>query len=328
MTRSINPGDFFILGFEGTTPRREFIGLLESCSPAGIILLGWNYRKFDRLKKLVAELRSIIGNKAIIAVDQEPGRVQRFKAGFPQSMLPEEYVKAEAFESFAEWCTNTACLLREAGINLNLSPVVDLMPFTAGNGVLTGRSFGDDFEMVNRFSKILIDRHQKEGVMTCAKHFPGLGSAATDPHLVLSRSSEPFASFRDYHWKPFQAAVESRVSLVMTTHLLAKSLDRGNQATYSRKITGHLREDMKFLGPVISDDLIMAGAGIPGNIGQSALRSLAAGHDLVIISKDVTLQKKAIEDVGQAIKRDEGFRAKLKESAERLERVKTKIRNR
>jgi beta-N-acetylhexosaminidase len=192
-------------------------------------------------------------------------------------------------------------------VNLNLAPVLDLAEFSNPNPVLAERVFGNDPEIVSGFARVFMEEHKKRGVLTCGKHFPGLGSARFDPHERLSVSHEPFERFKKYHWKPFIFAVEHDVDMIMTTHLLAESIDPDNAATYSSKIVEIIRKQLDFSGPVISDDLIMGGAAVDEGIGESALNSISSGHNLVIISRHIELQSNALETIKNSYAQDHLF---------------------
>lgn len=317
MTSDFNPGIFTILGFKGTAPGSEFISLIERFPPAGFLLLGDNYESPRQLASLTAGLKRVAGDKVLIAADQEPGRVSRFKTGFPASRNPAYYVDESHKDKFRTWCAETAAMLAENGVNLNLAPVLDLAPFSNPNQVLEDRTFGEDPDKVAACARILIEEHKKRGVLTCGKHFPGLGSARFDPHEKLSVSGEPSSRFENYHWKPFRLATEYGVDMIMTTHLLAESIDPGSAATYSPKIITSLREDIGFRGPVISDDLVMGGAGDIDSLGDSALHSILAGHNLVIISGPVEHQAEVLNSLKNSYAEDRLF-AKIANQNEKI----------
>lgn len=326
MSDIFNSGNFFILGFNGIKPDIDFLHLIDSYPPSGFLFLDRNYEEPQQLKSLVSYLKSIVAKDIIFAVDQEPGRVQRFRNGFPRSKLPSEYLKDNSLEEYKVWCADTASILAEAGINLNVAPVIDLLPTDREFSVLNGRSFGDDSEKVATFARILMEEHKKKGVLTCAKHFPGLGSAEFDPHEMISKSGEPLQRFEDHHWHPFRAAVGAGVDMVMTTHLLAPSIDSRNCATYSKPIVGYLRKDTGHAGPIISDDLYMKGAGERDLLGQSSIKSIQAGHNLVIISRETDLQLKAMNEVSSFFEKDESFRRIALENEKIIKKLKSKIR--
>ena len=291
---SFNPGQSFILGFRGFEIDSEFAKLISEFSPAGYLLLGDNYRDISQLKALIAELKRVSGPRALIMVDQEPGRVQRFKKSFPTSKSPEYYLK-HPIPEFKKWCSETAALLADIGINVNLLPMLDLWPLEREYAVLNGRSFGADPERVTEFALIAMEEFRKEGVFTCGKHFPGLGAAQGDPHDTLARSDEKLERFLDYHWRPFKAAALNDVKLMMTTHLFCHSLDSLESATFSRNVISHLRNTIGHKGPIISDDLYMGGARAGESMGEASLKALEAGHNLLIISRDAKLQRESLE---------------------------------
>ena len=271
-------------------------------------MLGNNYQNLNQLKNIIKEIKTITNDSVLLAVDQEPGRVQRFKTGFPQSHLPQHYVSDSNIESFRNWCKQTAELMAELGLNFNLGPVVDLCSFKEDYPVLTGRSFGNDIETVNLFSRIFISEFKKYKILTCAKHFPGLGSAVNDPHEKIAVSDQPIERFQSYHWEPFKAAINAGADFIMTTHLLAYSIDNVSIATYSTKTIDYLRSEIKFRGPAITDDIYMQGADAFNNIGDGAARAIKSGHSMVIISRDIELQKKAIIEVEKLYRQDSAFR--------------------
>jgi len=317
MTGKFNPGLFTILGFKGTAPDSEFRSLVEKYPPAGFLLLGENYQSPDQLASLTSRLREMAGDRILIAVDQEPGRVSRFKSGFPISHDPSNYVENGLENEFRRWCAETASLLAETGVNLNLAPVLDLAAFSNPNPVLKDRVFGDDAETVTAYADILIEEHKKRGILTCGKHFPGLGSSGSDPHVKLSVSDIPFEQYENQHWIPFRYAVSCNVDLIMTTHLLAVSVDPVNAATYSSRTIELLRKRTGYQGPVISDDLAMGGAGgQQGNV-ECATNSIRAGHNLVIISRDTAFQTGVLDSIKNCYAQD-GLFSKIIDQNEKI----------
>lgn len=318
MSHPFNPGKFLILGFEGITLGADAIEFFKQTPPAGFLLLGGNFKDMAQLRELVATLKSLAGQKALIMVDQEPGRVQRFKGDFPLSRKPKRYVRQGSSAEYRTWCCQTAEKLAEAGINVNLVPVLDLWPFETDYPVLNDRSFGPDPDRVTEYALVTIEEFKKCGIHTCIKHFPGLGSATGDPHEVLAASEEKLERFLDYHWRPFKAAARAGADFAMTTHLLCPALDPQTPATYSANVISHLRNSVGFTGPVISDDLTMSGADAAADIGRSAVDAIMAGHNLLIISRDLGLQKRAAEAIAERFAADEQFRKLAGDSAKKL----------
>jgi beta-N-acetylhexosaminidase len=314
MTLSINPGIFFIFGLDGVIPQNDFL------------LLERNFEDPDQLRSLTSRLKSAAGSRCMIAVDQEPGRVQRFQTGFPKSKMPADYLMDGSTDDFREWCAGTASILNSAGIDMNLAPVVDMLPAGTDYPVLKDRAFGDNPEVVSIFAEVLIEEHKKKSVLTCAKHFPGLGSAVNDPHLALAVSEETIERLRDYHWHPFAAAVRHGVDCVMTTHLLAGAVDEVQCATYSKKAIEYLRRVTGHSGPVISDDLLMTGARAGKDIAHDALNAIESGHNFIIISENIALQGEALETVARQLNENETLRRAAAENEKIIEKIGRKFK--
>jgi len=307
MTVVFNPARFLMLGFDGQEPTDQFLKLIDDNPPAGFLFLGHNYHDPEQLRSLVAGLKSACRDKTVFAVDQEPGRVQRLKGTFPISRKPSYYLKQGSLTEFRTWCDATADMMAMAGLNMNLAPVVDLFSNASENSALRDRTFGDNPERVSEFAEVLIEEFRSRGIATCAKHFPGLGCGAGDPHEMLTRSDETLEGFLDYHWRPFRSVVKAGVDCIMTTHILAPAIDRENCATYSRNAIGHLRNTLGHRGPIISDDLCMSGAETGDPIGQAAEKALYAGHNLLIISRTIELQIQAIDSMRRRYDVDPAF---------------------
>lgn len=316
-----NPAKLFILGFHGLAPDRDFIKLIEKNPPAGFLLLGNNYENMGQLKTLVSDLKNVAGKQVLFLIDQEPGRVQRFKNGFPLSKLPQEYLKPDGTSEFQKWCRETAAIMAELGLNINLAPVLDLCAFDRNYPVLNGRSFGDNPQTVSEYGVTLIEVFREFGIRSCAKHFPGLGAGQLDPHEALAISEEPAERFQNYHWLPFKGAKDGKADLFMTTHLLARELDSENCATYSKKIVNHIRHTIGYRGPLISDDLYMEGSGFKKHIENAVIDCITSGHTLLIISRDTGLQSQAIEAVRISCQNDDKFSKIVSENEKQIDAI-------
>lgn len=321
MSHSFNPGIFFILGFNGIVPQDDFLKLIDEFPPAGFLLLERNFENPDQLTSLTSRLRSLVDGQCVIAADQEPGRVQRFKVGFPISSMPDDYLRDGSMGKFSDWCETTAGILKQTGITLNLAPVVDMLPEGNAHPVLRDRTFGDESEIVSEFAGVLIEAHKLKSVLTCAKHFPGLGSAVNDPHEALAVSDDTIERFQDYHWYPFAEAVRRGADWVMTTHLLATAIDDEHCATYSEKTILHLLRATGHSGTIITDDLAMSGAGAGKEIGRAVINAVESGHNFVIVSGDTALQRKALKEVAGQLGQNEVLQRKASENAKIVEKI-------
>src|SRR5258705_10834909 len=138
---------------------------------------------------------------------------------------------------------------------------------------------------------------QKGGLSACAKHFPGKGHSPLDAHLRLPTIDSAWAEMRATHLPPFLAAVEEGVDCLMTSHPIYPNLDSTRvPATFSRRIVHeYLREEVGFLGVIVSDDLEMGAIGETCPIGEAVVKTAAAGHDLLLVCHTEPAQRAAAE---------------------------------
>jgi beta-glucosidase-like glycosyl hydrolase len=272
-------------GFLGTTLPSWLEARLRA-GLAGVCLFGDNVVSRDQLRALTAAITAA-NPDALIAIDEEGGDVSRLYQStgspFPGNALLGRIDDADYTASVA---TAVALELRDAGVNLNFAPDVDINS-NPDNPVIGVRSFGDDASLVARHSAAWVAAHEAAGVAVSAKHFPGHGDTAHDSHLALPVVDLPIAALRDRELLPFAAAIEAGASTIMTSHIMLPQLDALHPATFSSAILGDLlRNELGFTGVVVTDALDMVGASGEIGIPAAAVRAIAAGCDLLCIGTD------------------------------------------
>jgi beta-glucosidase len=183
------------------------------------------------------------------------------------------------------------------GVNWNLSPVCDLDP-TGSSPVLGTRVLGGDAAAVSRRAAAFIEACQAEGVLACAKHFPGLGRAEEDAHTHRPVVRADREALHAEDLAPFRAAFAANVASVMTAHVAYPALDpSGLPATLSREvITWLLRQQLRYDGLVVTDAMDMEGVlGAAGSEGEAAVRAVAAGCDVLLAVRDAAGTAVALE---------------------------------
>jgi len=250
-----------------------------------------NIESPDQLRMLTAELQEAANRgptdlPLLIAIDQEGGRVARLRPdhGFPGSEPAADLGTRGDPTHTAEAGAATGRTLSNAGITLNLAPVVDLdrNPANPIIGAL-GRSFGADPELVVEHASAFVDGHRRHGVRTALKHFPGHGSAGGDTHAGIVDVTE---AWTEDELEPFERLVASgHADAVLTAHVFNSTLDRDYPATLSRAtITGVLRQQLGFDGPVISDDLQMGAIRDEYGYEEAVALAIEAGVDILTIA--------------------------------------------
>ncbi len=261
--------------------------LLQHPLVGGVILFTRNYENPEQLKQLCKTIRSSRKIPLLITVDQEGGRVQRFREGFTripsmgeigQLFLTEPDV-AEKLAETSGW--QMATELRAVGIDLSFAPVLDLNKGL--NAVVGDRAFYSKPNVVILLAKAFIRGMKKAGMVATAKHFPGHGSVAVDSHLEMPIDTRSYADIHRDDMQPFIELIEMGIEAMMPAHILFPAVDTkpvGFSAVWLQEI---LRKKLQFSGTIFSDDLNMKGAEFAGDYVSRAQSALDAGCDVALI---------------------------------------------
>jgi beta-N-acetylhexosaminidase len=272
-----------ITGIPGQSLQPEAAHFIQSAQIGGIILFSANYADAQQITQFIDEIQDL--SPAMphwICVDQEGGKVQRFKKDF--SIIPEaaEIAAKDSPKTTYDLSQIMARELKKVGVNINFAPVADINT-NPNNPVIGRRAFGDTEEQVSKHVTSFVRGHLQEGILPCVKHFPGHGDTTTDSHFALPKVSDTLETLRAREFRPFLKAFKSGCPLVMTAHVQNDHLDKEFPATLSRKtMTDILRQELRFDGLIISDDLEMKA--ITDHYGAETAPRLAisAGCDLLI----------------------------------------------
>jgi beta-N-acetylhexosaminidase len=288
-------GQLFIFGFKGFSPPPELIQIIQKWNLGGVILFSENIESSNQIKELVLSIKSCSEIPPFIMIDQEGGLHNRITRDFPLFPSNKHYGDRDDSKGLYEAYRTTARALAESGINVNLTPVVDVLT-NPENKVIGERAFGDDPDKVSSFSKVAIDAIHAEGVLACAKHFPGIGDIDVDPHQQMPHTANPKKRFEEIDLPPFKAAIESGVDLIMTTHVNCQSLDSKNPASLSSTIcTEILKMDLRYDGLVITDDMGMGAIKENFDILDACEKAFLAGNDLILLCHEYEKQAEILE---------------------------------
>lgn len=317
-------GQLFIVGFKGLDPSDDFMRFFAKERLGGVIFFEDNanphYHAEKNIKRFISESDCI----PFFAVDQEGGRVCRFRGAPAEFDAPSKYAETNNLELYAEHFGRAAYYLQSLGINLLLAPVVDLN-LDSSNPCLKGRTFGKNPARSIPFIERTIKIARNFSLLTCAKHFPGLGAAVIDPHHELARADYDFQTFLNREGIAFRAAIEAGCDMVMTTHLILPRIDK-EPATVSKAVVDNmLRGTLKFDGIAVTDDLLMEGARIMGDYGERALKAFNAGHDILLFGQNFRVAHEVLTYFKKAYKNGRLSEERLTNSLEGISGVKSKL---
>ena len=332
-------GELLLVGFHGTTldDNADLERLLCQVRVGGVILFARNIVDADQVGRLTRALsdraRACTGRTLLIAVDAEGGRVMRLGpgAGYTATLSHQDLGDANDLAQTELEARRIGTMLREAGINWNLAPVVDV-GYNPANPVIVGvgRSFGANPALVAAQARAFISGMHAAGLITALKHFPGHGSSVADSHhgfVDVTDTANPTVELAPYRMLLAEGVVDS----VMTAHVFNRRLDRRYPATLSeRTITGLLRRDLGWRGVVVSDDLRMGAIDKHYGLADAALRTLRAGVDVVLIADDrlpggVSAAAVVMEGLGTAVRRGRISPRRVEEALVRIGVMRAKI---
>lgn len=318
-------GQLFIIGFSEDVVSPVFLGYLKEIEAGGVILFENNCSSSQSIEENISKIKACYSEKVpLIAIDQEGGDVCRIKRAPAAYLAPSEYGNENNLEKFAEDYSRTALFLKSVGISLNLAPVADLS-LNEKNRWLNKRCFSSDPEIASKFVTSSVEISRKSGILSCLKHFPGLGASVVDPHRELS-----IVDYDNFVWEQrerlvFEAGIKAGADFVMTSHYLAKELDSKIVTVSEKIISEYLRDKLSFDGPVITDDLSMKGAESVGDIGERTVMAFNAGHDLLLFGQDFEVTIEAFEYFINAVERGEITKERLQASLSRIAGTKIKL---
>lgn len=321
----VNFGKTFIVGFEGETLSSLLKEKLLELEPAGVILYDTNLKDTLKVKKLIQDLKDLLGQDLFVCVDQEGGKVQRLRnvsyelpsllsLGTASRKLNKDNSFLFSNEVLDHYAKALAHQLKELGFNFVFAPCVDL-DLEKTNPIINSRSLGDDYRIVAEQAKVIIKSLRAQGIISCAKHFPGHGDSKKDSHHelpVISRTLEEEL----INLKPFIAAVEAEVDSIMVAHLLLEIVHSSNFDTKLIDESSISKEDLQelslvskekniatsinkdlvakeliyllgFKGLVVSDEITMKALNQYGNYTELSKKLLEAGNHLIIWNTNI-----------------------------------------
>lgn len=316
-----NFGQLLISGIKGITLLPEEIEFIKNEKLSGIIFFSHNFEDPAQLAELVNSIQKLRDDYPLfISVDQEGGRVMRFKTHFTQFPSMLDIASLDSPKLVFEVHQLLAKELAACGINLSFSPCCDILT-NPDNKVIGDRAFGTDAETVEKFISAAIRGLQTSGLLSCAKHFPGHGSSFKDSHFDLPLVKTTIAELKNNELIPFIKASKSRVEFMMMAHLLVDSIDNKLPTSLSPRAYEFLRQETKFNKIVITDDMEMKAIADKYTIEEAAIMALSAGSDMLLY-RFMDDAKKALTAIREAVKKKTLKREDVLEKLQRVEKCK------
>ncbi|MCL2006604.1 MAG: beta-N-acetylhexosaminidase [Treponema sp.] len=332
MTLKEKIGQKISIGIAGTSMNDHFKKMVKEYKAGNVILFRHSLIDAKHAKQFCKEIREFVfgetGHYPFISVDQEGGTVVRL----PQDMINIPGAMALAASGSTENITLsariTAAELRRVGINMNLSPCLDIN-CNRDNPVIGNRSYAVDTENVSLYSSALIKAYEEEGLMSCGKHFPGHGDTNVDSHLDLPLIDRNMEEMMERELIPFKLAIEAGIPAIMTAHILFPKIEQEKiPATMSRKILqGILREKLGFKGMILSDCMMMNAIKDFYGVAKGCVQAVSAGVDLLFICHESPFMEESFIAINKAYEEGLFDANEFEQSIERIINFKKKYVN-
>lgn len=330
-------GQLIFVGFRGYTVPEVLAQQIAKGQIGGLLLYDYdteskafarNIESPEQVRQLCQSLQKLAPIPLLIAIDQEGGIINHLKPnkGFPASQSAQFLGEKNDLTLTRQQGENIGRTLAQLGINLNFSPVVDVNVNRQSPCVgKKERSFSSDPEQVCVHARQLIQGHRRFGILTTLKHFPGHGSAANDSHDGFVDITRTWSK---KELIPFQRLINSgEADMIMTAHVFHDGYDDKLPASLSQAILkGILRDELKFDGVIITDDLQMGAIRKFYSLETTVKLALQAGVDVLQFSNqqiyDPQIAPKVIAIIKHLIDTGEICQEQIEKSYSRIQRLK------
>lgn len=276
-----------MLDVQSTSLSQEDKELLQHPLVGGLILFTRNYQSPEQVSELCRSIRFAAKKPILIAVDHEGGRVQRFREQFSPipamgklwEMSGEQLVHAK--ELAKQSAILMALEVQSVGIDISFAPVLDINGIS---DVIGDRAFHSKPEIVTELADAFVSGLHHVGMKSTGKHFPGHGSVKADSHIDLPIDNRNKTEIFQQDIVPFEQLIQrNKIDALMPAHVIFPDVDSSAVGFSRYWLQSILRQKLKFMGVIFSDDLSMQGAASAGGYIERAEAAQQAGCDMLLL---------------------------------------------
>ena len=317
-------GQLLIMGFDGTSFEPRLDAMLQEMQPAGVILFARNIESAQQTHALLAECRKAVSTPSFLCVDMEGGSVDRLKKITSPAPSAASVFASGRKPFFTRHGELIGAECHALGFNTDFAPTLDLS-FASSRPILGSRAVSPDPTQVAAYASLFLRGLRKTGVLGCGKHFPGLGEATLDTHQELPAIEKPWEALWEQDLVPYRL-LRRGLPFVMVGHASYPAVtgDKLPASISAKWMTEILRAKIGYRGLVISDDLEMGAVLAAGPIEQTAVESIRAGADIVLVCYQEAMVRRAYAAMVQEAERNAEFAKRVSHAAHRVLAFKKK----
>ncbi len=294
---------------------------LTKYAVGGIVYFDKNIQSEAQIKEMLDNTQLYTKYPIFLAVDEEGGSVARVaNSGIGTKVASAAEIGASQNTEAAYQAGQTiGTTLKGLGFNLNFAPVADLA--NVENSVMAERSYGADAQSVAELVSAAVRGMEEAGVVSCLKHFPGMGATTQDPHQGLSAIDRTEEQFREEEFIAFQSGINAGAEMIMISTSSAPGITGDNEpCVFSEKlVTDILRREMGFDGVIITDALNISAVADYNGSGEAAVMAIRAGCDMILMPEDF---EEAYTAVIEAVCNGQISEERINDSLKRIYRIK------
>lgn len=298
-------------------PESEQLETISKYSLGGYILFSRDFedKTKDEVINTIQSYQQTSEIPMLIGVDEEGGTVVRVSDKpnlYPTPFLsPSDTYASGGWKAIEKDANNKADLLLSLGINVNMAPDCDIT--SDPNAFMYYRSFSDDVDFECEFVKKVVSISKTKNLGTVLKHFPGYGNVS-DTHKGIAYDYREYSEFENVDFKPFIVGIDNGADCILVAHTVVSCMDGNYPASLSDKVHSIIRNELKFNGVIMTDDLSMDAIRDYTGDCDAAVAAVKCGNDILCCT-DVAVQ---YPSVVEAVKNGDITEEQIDESVKRI----------
>ena len=319
-------GQMIIVGLNNSNAIDNLQEIIQKYKVGGVLLYKKNYKNYEEMVNLINKIKEL--NKVnkipmFIVIDQEGGRVNRMPNEFKNLPSANKLASKSHEKNFVKIAGEiTGRMLKKAGINMDLAPVLDLKRFK-DNHSIGDRAFSKNQEEVSKYGVEYMKALQQNDIISIAKHFPGHGATDQDSHFIIPKLKYDVETLENEDIIPFKEAIKNKVDGILIGHLRVNEIDKNKPLTISKKfIVEYIRKKYRYNGLVVTDDMRMKATKVRYGKNKIVEKAFLAYNDIIIFKYDKDI--KVIDNILQLVNKQKISLKRVNKSVMRILKAKKK----